>query len=104
MSFVQNLVSGILIGTALVFMSFGVIGMFRFRNFYARILISSKVDTVGFLTMMAGIMVSAGFGFFSLKLGLIAALVLLTNPIATHAIARSAHRSGYQVKRGPMDD
>ncbi|NLO36922.1 MAG: monovalent cation/H(+) antiporter subunit G [Clostridiaceae bacterium] len=104
MSFVQNLVSGILIGTALVFMSFGVIGMFRFRNFYARILISSKVDTVGFLTMMAGIMVSAGFGFFSLKLGLIAALVLLTNPIATHAIARSAHRSGYRVRREPKDD
>ena len=104
MTWVQNLLSGVLIGAALIFMGFGVIGMFRLRNFYARILISAKVDTVGFLTMMAGIMVSAGFSFFSLKLGLITALVLLTNPLATHAIARSAHRSGYQVKRGPMDD
>jgi multicomponent Na+:H+ antiporter subunit G len=92
MTWVQNLLSGVLIGAALIFMGFGVIGMFRLRNFYARILISAKVDTVGFLTMMAGIMVSAGFSFFSLKLGLITALVLLTNPIATHAIARSAHR------------
>lgn len=104
MTFLQNLVTGILIGAALAFMSLGVIGIFRFRSFYARILISAKVETVGFLTMMTGIMVSAGFSFFSLKLGLITVLVLLTNPLATHAIARSAHRSGYQIKREANDD
>ena len=42
----------LLIVIALIFMSLGVIGLFRFKDFYSRILISSKIETVGFLTIM----------------------------------------------------
>ena len=96
---IWQILAGFCIMTALIFMAFGVIGIFRFRTFYARILITSKAEIVGFLTMMLGIMLSAGLSFFSLKVGLITALVLLTNPIATHAITRSAHNSGYKVRK-----
>ena len=96
---IREILSGSLMVVALVFMAFGVIGIFRFHNFYARILITSKAEIVGFLTMMASIMLSAGLSFFSLKVGLITALVMLTNPIATHAIARSAHISGYKIRK-----
>lgn len=96
---IREIIAGFLIVGALVFMAFGVVGIFRFRNFYARILITSKAEIVGFLTMMAGIIVTAGFSFFSLKVGLITVLVLLTNPIATHAITRSARNSGYKIKK-----
>lgn len=80
---------------ALAFMFFGVLGLFRFNDFYSRILISSKVETVGFLTIMVGLVLFSGFNFASLKILLILLLMLITNPLSTHAIARSAYISGY---------
>lgn len=91
---IWNIVSNGLIAIALAFMALGVIGVFRFRHFYARILITSKVEIVGFLTLMAGIVMRHGLSFFSLKVGLISLFVILTNPISTMAITRAAHRSG----------
>jgi multicomponent Na+:H+ antiporter subunit G len=96
---IQNIFSGILVSLALIFMGFGVIGIFRLRNFYARILITGKSETVGMITMMFGVIVSAGLSYFSLKAALITALVLITNPIATHTIARSARQGGYAVRK-----
>jgi multicomponent Na+:H+ antiporter subunit G len=54
---------------------------------------------MGFITLMAGVMVHSGFSFFSLKVLLLVVLVIITNPLSTHAIARSAHLSGYKTKR-----
>ena len=96
---IQSIISGTLISLALVFMGFGVIGIFRLQNFYARILITGKSEIVGMITMMFGIMVSAGLSYFSLKTALITILVLTTNPIATHTIARSARQAGYAVRK-----
>ncbi|MFZ7131752.1 MAG: monovalent cation/H(+) antiporter subunit G [Eubacteriales bacterium] len=84
---------------SLIFMFFGVWGIFRFKDFYSRILITSKVETVGFITLMAGIIIHSGFTYFSLKVILISLVTIITNPIATHAIARSAFISGYKIKR-----
>ncbi|MPW25748.1 cation:proton antiporter [Alkalibaculum sp. M08DMB] len=79
-------------------MLFGVIGIFRFKDFYSRILISSKVETVGFITLMAGVVIKYGFTYFSLKILLICLVVVITNPLSTHAIARSALISGFKIK------
>jgi len=84
---------------ALIFMLLGIVGLFRFKDFYSRILISSKVETVGFITIMTGVMLYSGFTWFSLKVLLILIIALLTNPLSTHAIARSAFISGYKIKR-----
>lgn len=91
---IRIVLSNVLITAALVFMALGIIGIFRFHHFYARILITSKIEVVGFLTLMAGIVIRYGLSFFSLKVGLISLFVLLTNPISTMAITRSAHKSG----------
>ncbi len=91
---ISGLLSDALIAVALLFMALGVLGVFRFRHFYARILITAKVEIIGFLVMMTGIVIRHGFSFFSLKVGLISLFVLLTNPLTTMAITRSAHRSG----------
>ena len=88
-----------LVAVALVFMALGVIGVFRFQHFYARILITSKVEIVGFLTLMAGIMIRHGLSVFSLKVALISLFVILTNPISTMAITRAAHRSGVKPQQ-----
>lgn len=91
-------IGNILIILSIIFISFGVFGIFRFKDFYPRILISSKVDTVGLLTMMAGIIVRSGFTFFSAKVLLIVLLFVITNPLSTHSIARSAYNGGHKPK------
>ncbi len=95
MAFIGN----VLLAISAVIIFFGVFGIFRFREFYSRILITSKVDTMGFITLMAGVIVHAGFSFFSLKVVLLVILMIITNPLSTHAIARSAHISGYKIKK-----
>ena len=96
---IREILAVILMYAALAFMAFGLIGLFRFRHFHSRILVTSKVETVGFLTMMLAIVISAGLSYFSLKTGLITAFVLMTNPIATNSIAHSAIKSGYEIRK-----
>ena len=91
-----------LIIIALIFMAFGVIGLFRFNDFYSRILISSKIETVGFLTIMIAFTILSGFSYATLKIFLITLMVMVTNPLSTHAIARSAFLSGYTINQEPQ--
>lgn len=93
------LIGNIVMALSILFIFLGVVGIFRFREFYSRILITSKVDTMGFITLMAGVMLHSGFSFFSLKVLLLVVLVIITNPLSTHAIARSAHYSGYKIRK-----
>ncbi len=92
-------IANIVIIIGLIFMALGVFGIFRFKDYFSRILVAAKVDTVGFITIMFGLMLKHGFDFFSGKIILVLALYLITNPIATHAITRSAHLSGYRIKK-----
>ena len=83
-------------GIGLVFMSFGVIGILQpRRDFYYRILVSCKIDTVGILTFSIGLILRHGFTFFSGKVLLILVIMLILNPLVAHIVARSAHTGGY---------
>ncbi len=95
----QNYIGLTLIGLGIGFIAFGILGIYRFKNFYPRILVASKVDTVGFITIMIGVMVKHGLSYFSLKVFLIMILTLIINPLITHSIARSAFNSGYKIKK-----
>ena len=81
-----------------LFILFGVIGIFKFPNFYTRILIGAKIDTVGVITIFTGIILKHGFSFFSLKVLLLVIIIIIINPLASHMIARSAYLSGYQTE------
>ena len=94
----------VVIGIGLLFMLFGVFGIFRFKDFYKRILITGQIDTVGAMTVIVGIMLRQGLSFFSLKLMLIIAIMLILNPLATHITARSAHKSGHVADEATADD
>lgn len=85
--------------TGVVFMAVGVFGLFRYNDFYARALIASKVDIVGVLFILVGVMLKQEFEFFTVKVMVVLFFHVITNPIATHAIARSAHRTGYRIKK-----
>jgi multicomponent Na+:H+ antiporter subunit G len=94
-----DLFAYLLITVALIFMALGVIGLFRFKDFYSRILISAKIETVGFLTIMIGFAILSGLSYATMKILLITLLVMITNPLSTHAIARSAFLSGYTINQ-----
>jgi len=89
----------IFIYAGLGFITFGVIGLYRFNHFYPRILVASKIDTVGFINVMIGVMLRNGLSSFTLKVGLILVLSLIINPLITHSIARSAYNSGYKIRK-----
>lgn len=92
----MEIAGNILIAAGIIFMLFGIIGIMRFKNFYARILISSKIDTVGAVTIIIGIAVKHGFSFFTLKLIMLLVLMMILNPLVTHITARAAFQSGYK--------
>jgi multicomponent Na+:H+ antiporter subunit G len=97
---VWQLIGNIVIGIGIAFMIFGGAGLFRLKDFYPRILVASKIDTVGVITMVIGFALRHGFSFFSGKLLLIMVIMLVLNPLVAHIVARSAYLSGYEVADG----
>ena len=91
-----------MLGTAIMFigiviMTMGMIGIFKFKCFFARILVVSKIDTVGITVFLSGLAVRHGFSFFSGKLMMIVIIILILSPLAGHMVARSAYVSGYKL-------
>ena len=94
MASVLEIAGGILIALGVLLMLVGVFGMFKFKRFYPRILISSKIDTVGMLVLMLGLVVQHGLSFFSAKIVLILVILLILNPLVAHILSRAAYMSG----------
>ncbi|TVR93503.1 MAG: cation:proton antiporter [Spirochaetaceae bacterium] len=91
------LIGQILIGIGLVFITIGTFSLLRLGDFYTRILITSKIDSMGLITVIFGAMIISGWTFFTAKLAFILLFEMITAPIGAHAVARSAYRSGYQI-------
>lgn len=85
-----------------VYIIFGMIGIFRFKNMYARLLTSSKIDTVATLTIIIALIFKAGFSEMTVKLLMIMFFIMITNPINNHIISRSAYLNGVPVKDKEM--
>lgn len=74
----------------------GLVGLIRFHTFYRRLLVGSLIDTAGLLLFLLGAVIRQGLTEFSLKLVLIMAAVILTAPLVTHKLGRSAYLSGHR--------
>lgn len=81
------------------FLMAGIIGMFRFQGVYGRILNSSKIDSVAIITLTLALISKTGFTLMTLKLIVIMAFYLLTNPANSQMIANSAKRNGIPHER-----
>ncbi len=84
------MISGILIGIGLAFVLIGTIGILRFGDVYSRLQAGGVSDNAGLGLVLIGLVVRGGWEAHDAGLLLLLALLLLTNPIATHSIARSA--------------
>lgn len=101
----QSIIGMLLVVVGFGFMLLGSIGIIRLPDFFARTHAASKVDTVGILVVLIGIAVLEGFTLTSGKVLLAGLFLVLTNPVAAHALARAAIRKGFKPwKQGdPID-
>jgi multicomponent Na+:H+ antiporter subunit G len=79
-----------LVGLGLAFVYIGTLGVLRFRDIYSRLQASGVSDNAGLGLVLIGLVVSGGWERHDAALLLLLLLLLITNPIATHSIARSA--------------
>ncbi|MCL2718749.1 MAG: monovalent cation/H(+) antiporter subunit G [Lachnospiraceae bacterium] len=92
----------IIAGVIIIFI--GIIGIHKYKNFYTRILLAAKIDTVGAITILIGIVIKNGFSFFSLKTLLLLIIIVILEPLTSHIIARTAYLSGYKIEEQNLSD
>ncbi len=84
-----------MIGTALaaagaLLVAVGTFGIMRFRDVYSRLQASGVSDNAGLALILLGLVVYKGWAPIDWSLLFLLVLMLVTNPIATHSIAKSA--------------
>ena len=98
MSLVFEVIGLMIMILGIILMGIGIYGIFHFKGFYTRILVVSKVDTVGTITFLFGLAIYHGISFFSGKLLLIIIFILILSPLVGHMIARSAYISDHKIQ------
>ena len=92
----------ILVGLA--FDVFGCLGLVRLPNVYNRLQAATKCVTMGTCSILFGTFLMVGFIAAGIKALLCIVFLLLTAPVAAHAIARGVHRSGVPLWSGSVVD
>jgi multicomponent Na+:H+ antiporter subunit G len=89
----------------LAFSLSGAVGIVRMPDVYTRIQCSSKNVTMGTLPLLLAVVVDKGLvSAYASRALLIAVLVFVVNPLAAHALARAAYRSGVPMWQGSVVD
>lgn len=99
----QALISGGFILTGTFFVLAGALGVIRMPDFFTRIHAAGMTDTMGAEFIIIGLIIQAGFSQMTLKLLLVAFLLFVTSPTATHAIANAAKLSGLKPQLGDYE-
>ncbi|MEW5783883.1 MAG: monovalent cation/H(+) antiporter subunit G [Bacillota bacterium] len=81
----------------LFFLFVGTLGLLRLPDVYCRLHATTKCDTLGAGLILLSLALQSSAAA-AVKLGLIAAFILITNPSAAHVIARAAYLTGLKVK------
>ena len=82
------------------FVIIGGVGLLRLPDFYTRLHAAGMTDTLGAGLIIPGMLVEAGLSLVTVKLVLLGALIFLTSPTATHAIANAAFTAGLEPWTG----
>lgn len=104
LTIVKNTVEIFLMAAGAFIMLVGSVGINRLPDFYTRIHAAGKVDTLGIMLFISGLMVYEGLTLNGAKLLLIVTFLLLTSPVASHALARRAYLAKIEPWFGPVPD
>lgn len=92
-----------LIVIGLFFALAGTKGIIKMPDTFCRMQASTCISTMGVLCTAIGAVLHAalimGSASAAVKIGLIALLILVTNPIASHSIAKGAYKAGIRPEK-----
>jgi len=98
-----RIVIDILMVIGLVFAAAGVIGIIKMPDTFSRMQASTCVSTLGAIGVLLGGLLYAIFVMGSagtaVKIAVIALLILLTNPVGAHSIAKGAYKAGIRPEK-----
>jgi multicomponent Na+:H+ antiporter subunit G len=98
-------VVGALVAVGLAFSLSGVVGILRMPDVYCRIQCSSKTITMGAIPVLVALVVGEGVVTnYASRALIVAFLLLIVNPAASHALARAAYKSGVPQWSGAVAD
>jgi len=100
----SHVLGWVFITIGLAFDLFGCLGLVRFPDVYNRLQAATKCVTLGTCSILFGTFLIAGFDAAGIKALLAILFLMLTAPVAAHAIARGAHRSGIALWPGSVVD
>jgi len=94
----------ILISVGLTFDFIGCLGLVRLPDVYNRLQAATKCVTLGTCSILLGGFFIVGCTAAGIKSLLCIIFIILTSPVAAHAIARGAHRSGVKLSKNSVVD
>lgn len=94
----------IFIGIGFAFDVFGCLGLVRLPDVYNRLQAATKCVTLGTCSILFGTFLMVGLCAAGIKSLLCLLFLILTSPVAAHAIARGAHRSGVKLWKESVVD
>jgi multicomponent Na+:H+ antiporter subunit G len=98
-------VVAVLAGVGLLFSLSGAVGILRMPDVYCRIQCSSKTITMGALPTLIAVVVAEGpVTTYGSRALIVAGLLLIVSPTASHALARAAYRAGVPMWDGAVRD
>ncbi len=100
----NEIVAQIIIGIGLAFDLFGCVGLVRLPDVYNRVQAATKCVTLGTCLILLGTAIWGASAAMGIKAILCAVFILLTSPVAAHAIARGAYKSGVRLWEGSVVD
>ena len=89
-----TILSGFFIACGILALLIGSLGLLRLPDVYCRIHAVGMIDTAGASFIILGMIIHEGFTLVTVKLVLIGVFMFFTSPIATHAVAQVAYKSG----------
>ena len=89
-----SVLSGCFILLGVLALLIGALGLLRLPDVYCRIHAVGMIDTAGASFIILGLAIHEGVSLITVKLLFIGIFLFFTSPIATHAVAQVAHKSG----------
>jgi multicomponent Na+:H+ antiporter subunit G len=99
-----DIIGLIFISIGMAFDLFGCLGLVRLPDVYCRLQAATKCVTLGTCSILFGSFLIVGFTAAGMKSLLCIIFVILTAPVAAHAIARGAHRAGVKLWKDSIVD
>lgn len=92
------------IGIGLAFNLFGCLGLVRLPDVYNRLQAATKCVTLGTCGILFGTFLMVGFTAAGIKALICALFILLTSPVAAHALSRGSHKAGVKLWKESVCD